>query len=201
MKKRNLFFTFLKIGAFTFGGGYAMAALLEHEFVEKKKWISKEEFMDMVAIAESTPGPVAINSATFIGYKTEGVLGALLATVAVSIPSFVIIYLISLVFDCFLSLSYVAYAFKGIQVGVVYLIFSAGIKMAKGLKKDIFSRLILAAVFLLMTFFTLTSVSFSSVFYILICGFLAVLLYLIRTAYGVSQTSAKNKDGKGGNEL
>lgn len=201
MKKRNLFFTFLKIGAFTFGGGYAMAALLEHEFVEKKKWISKEEFMDMVAIAESTPGPVAINSATFIGYKTEGVLGALLATVAVSIPSFVIIYLISLVFDCFLSLSYVAYAFKGIQVGVVYLIFSAGMKMAKGLKKDIFSRLILAAVFLLMTFFTLTSVSFSSVFYILICGFLAVLLYLIRTAYGVSQTSAKNKDGKGGNEL
>lgn len=80
-----------------------MAALLEHEFVEKKKWISKEEFMDMVAIAESTPGPVAINSATFIGYKTEGVLGALLATVAVSIPSFVIIYLISLVFDRFLS--------------------------------------------------------------------------------------------------
>lgn len=201
MKKRNLFFTFLKIGAFTFGGGYAMAALLEHEFVEKKKWISKEEFMDMVAIAESTPGPVAINSATFIGYKTEGVLGALLATVAVSIPSFVIIYLISLVFDCFLSLSYVAYAFKGIQVGVVYLIFSAGIKMAKGLKKDIFSRLILAAVFLLMTFFTLTSVSFSSVFYILICGFLAVVLYLIRTAYGVSQTLKKNKDGKGGNEL
>lgn len=201
MKKRNLFFTFLKIGAFTFGGGYAMAALLEHEFVEKKKWISKEEFMDMVAIAESTPGPVAINSATFIGYKTEGVLGALLATVAVSIPSFVIIYLISLVFDCFLSLSYVAYAFKGIQVGVVYLIFSAGIKMAKGLKKDIFSRLILAAVFLLMTFFILTSVSFSSVFYILICGFLAVVLYLIRTAYGVSQTLKKNKDGKGGNEL
>ena len=178
-----------------------MAALLEHEFVEKKKWISKEEFMDMVAIAESTPGPVAINSATFIGYKTEGVLGALLATVAVSIPSFVIIYLISLVFDCFLSLSYVAYAFKGIQVGVVYLIFSAGIKMAKGLKKDIFSRLILAAVFLLMTFFILTSVSFSSVFYILICGFLAVVLYLIRTAYGVSQTLKKNKDGKGGNEL
>ena len=201
MKKQNLFFTFLKIGAFTFGGGYAMAALLEHEFVEKKKWISKEEFMDMVAIAESTPGPVAINSATFIGYKTEGVLGALLATVAVSIPSFVIIYRISLVFDRSLSLSYVAYAFKGIQVGVVYLIFSAGIKMAKGLKKDIFSRLILAAVFLLMTFFTLTSVSFSSVFYILICGFLAVLLYLIRTAYGVSQTLKKNKDGKGGNDL
>ena len=178
-----------------------MAALLEHEFVEKKKWISKEEFMDMVAIAESTPGPGAINSATFIGYKTEGVLGALLATVAVSIPSFVIIYLISLVFDRFLSLSYVAYAFKGIQVGVVYLIFSAGIKMAKGLKKDIFSRLILAAVFLLMTFFTLTSVSFSSVFYILICGFLAVLLYLIRTACGVSRTLKKNKDGKGGNDL
>lgn len=201
MKKRNLFFTFLKIGAFTFGGGYAMAALLEHEFVEKKKWISREEFMDMVAIAESTPGPVAINSATFIGYKIAGVLGAFLATVAVSIPSFIIIYLISLVFDRFLSLTYVAYAFKGIQVCVVYLIFSAGIKMARGLSKDILSCLIFLSVFLLMTYFTLTSVSFSSVFYILICGFLAVLLYLIRTAYGVSQTPEKNKEGKGGNDL
>ncbi|MDR3976887.1 MAG: chromate transporter, partial [Gemmiger sp.] len=84
----SLFITFLKIGAFTFGGGYAMIALLENEFVEKKKWLEKSEFLDMVAVAESTPGPVAINSATYIGYKIAGFAGATMSTLAVSIPSF-----------------------------------------------------------------------------------------------------------------
>ena len=136
MKKAwTLFLTFLKIGAFTFGGGYAMIALLENEFVIKKKWIKHDEFLDMVAIAESTPGPVAINSATYIGYKIDGISGALASTVAVCIPSFVIIYLISLFFNQFLALKYVGYAFKGIQVCVIYLILSAGISMLKGLKK------------------------------------------------------------------
>ena len=87
MKKiSTLFWTFLKIGAFTFGGGYAMVALLEHEFVEEKQWVSREEFLDMVAIAESTPGPVAVNSATYIGYKIDGTAGAAASTVAVCIP-------------------------------------------------------------------------------------------------------------------
>ena len=88
----SLFITFLKIGAFTFGGGYAMIALLENEFVEKKKWLEKSEFLDMVAVAESTPGPVAINSATYIGYKIAGFAGATMSTLAVSIPSFFVIY-------------------------------------------------------------------------------------------------------------
>ena len=101
-KTRDLFWTFLKIGAFTFGGGYAMVALLEREFVEDKQWLSREEFLDMVAIAESTPGPVAVNSATYVGYKIEGVEGAAASTLAVCLPSFVVIYLISLVFDRFL---------------------------------------------------------------------------------------------------
>ena len=105
MKKiTNLFGTFLKIGAFTFGGGYAMVALLQNEFVEEKKWVTKEEFLDMVAIAESTPGPMAVNSATYIGYRIAGTAGAAAATTAVCIPSFVVIYLISLFFDQFLSL-------------------------------------------------------------------------------------------------
>ena len=90
----SVFFSFLKIGAFTFGGGYAMIALLENEFVQKKKWIDKDEFLDMAAIAESTPGPIAINSATYIGYRIAGVLGSTVATIAVVIPSFVIIYAI-----------------------------------------------------------------------------------------------------------
>ena len=130
-KTRDLFWTFLKIGAFTFGGGYAMVALLEREFVEDKQWLRREEFLDMVAIAESTPGPVAVNSATYVGYKIEGAEGAAASTLAVCLPSFVVIYLISLVFDRFLQLSAVASAFRGIQVCVIYLILSAGMKMLK----------------------------------------------------------------------
>ena len=103
-KTKELFWTFFKIGAFTFGGGYAMVALLQNEFVEEKKWVTKEEFLDMVAIAESTPGPVAVNSATYIGYKIEGMAGAAASTVAVCLPSFAVIYLISLFFDQFLRL-------------------------------------------------------------------------------------------------
>ena len=106
-KIRELFGTFFKIGAFTFGGGYAMVALLEHEFVEEKRWLTREEFLDMVAIAESTPGPVAVNSATYIGYKLAGVAGAAASTLAVCLPSFAVIYLISLFFDRFLQLTVV----------------------------------------------------------------------------------------------
>jgi chromate transporter len=135
MKKYwSLFFTMLKIGLFTFGGGYAMIALLENEFVEKKKYMEKDEFLDMVAIAESTPGPIAINAATYIGYKRAGVLGSAITTVGVCIPSFTIIYVISLLFDSFLSFKFVEYAFRGIQVCVIYLIFSAGLKLLVQMK-------------------------------------------------------------------
>lgn len=181
MKKAwTLFLTFLKIGAFTFGGGYAMIALLENEFVIKKKWIKHDEFLDMVAIAESTPGPVAINSATYIGYKIDGISGALASTVAVCIPSFVIIYLISLFFNQFLALKYVGYAFKGIQVCVIYLILSAGISMLKGLKKNALNIALLSIVMLIMIVFSLTSVNFSSIFYILICGVIGLVVYMIK---------------------
>ena len=132
---RTLFLVFLKIGAFTFGGGYAMIALLENEFVEKRDWLEQKEFMDMVAIAESTPGPVAVNSATYIGYKIDGTAGAAASTVAVCIPSFVVIYCISLFFDRFLSLTVVAHAFRGIQVCVIYLILSAGLKVLRQLDR------------------------------------------------------------------
>ena len=142
-RTRALFATFFKIGAFTFGGGYAMVALLEHEFVEEKQWVTREEFLDMVAIAESTPGPMAVNSATYIGYKLEGVPGAAASTLAVCLPSFAVIYAISLFFDQFLQLSVVSSAFRGIQVCVVYLVLSAGLKMLKNLKKDAFSRAVL----------------------------------------------------------
>lgn len=174
-----LFLTFLKIGTFTFGGGYGMLALIENEFVSKKKWLSKDEFIDMVAIAESTPGPVAINSATYIGYKTAGVPGAALSTFAVCLPSFIIIFIISLFYDRFMELRFVGYAFRGIQVCVVYLILSAGIKMLRGLKRNALNIITASSVIAVMTAFSLLAVSFSSVFYILICGAAGLALYLI----------------------
>jgi len=178
-KVLKLFLTMLKIGLFTFGGGYAMIALLENEFVSKNKWIEKDEFLDMVAISESTPGPIAINAATYIGYRSAGVFGSLAATIGVCIPSFIIIYVISLFFDAFLSLTYVAYAFKGIQIGVIYLILSAGLKMLKGLEKNAFNIVILSATVAVMVLFSVFAVSFSAVFYILISGVLEVCVYLI----------------------
>lgn len=172
---RTLFLTMIKIGLFTFGGGYAMIALLEGEFVENKRWIEKEEFLDMAAIAESTPGPIAINAATYIGYKMAGFVGAVLSTLAICIPSFTIIYTVSLFFDAFLELEYVAYAFKGIQVGVLYLILSAGMRMFKGMKKTAFNVTVISVVTVAMVVCSLLAVDFSTVFYILICGFAGIV--------------------------
>ena len=160
----KLFLIMFKIGLFTFGGGYAMIALLENEFVAKKKWLEHGEFMDMVAIAESTPGPIAINSATYIGYKRAGVLGSIFATLGVVMPSFIIIFAISLFFDDFLKIDIVNKAFKGIQVGVVFLIMNAGIKMLKKLDKSVFNIVIFVVASCVMLTFSLLGVSFSSIF-------------------------------------
>ena len=174
-----LFLTMLKIGLFTFGGGYAMIALLENEFVEKKKWIEKDEFLDVTAIAESTPGPIAINAATYMGYKNAGIIGSIIATLGICIPSFVIIYAISLFFDAFLSLALVEYAFKGIQICVVYLILTAGMKMLKQMKKTVFNMIIISITLICMVVFSLFAVKFSTIFYILISGICGVVVYLL----------------------
>lgn len=182
MKKYiDLFITMLKIGLFTFGGGYAMIALLESEFVARRKWIEKNEFLDMVAIAESTPGPIAINAATYIGYRVLRFRGSLIATVGVCIPSFAIIYVISLFFDKFLSLTLVANAFKGIQICVIYLIFTAGLKMLKGISKTPFNVITIIAVMSAMIITSILAVSFSTIYYILICGVCSVVLYLFQS--------------------
>ena len=175
----SLFLTMLKIGLFTFGGGYAMIALLENEFVEKKKWLEKDEFLDVAAVAESTPGPIAINAATYIGYKNTGMIGSMIATLGICIPSFVIIYAISLFLDAFLSLTLVTYAFKGIQICVVYLIISAGLKMLKQMKKTAFNIIIVSITIICMVVFSLFSVKFSTIFYILISGACGVVVYLL----------------------
>ncbi len=184
----SIFLAMMKIGAFTFGGGYAMIALLENEFVDKRGWLEKEEFLDIAAIAESTPGPIAINSSTYVGYKRMGFLGALVATLGMCLPSFTVIYLISLFFDAFLSFEIVGYAFRGIQIGVIYIIFSAGLKMLKGMKKTAFNLSVIWTVLILMVTCSLFAVNFSTVFYILISGIVGVVFYLV--------SRAKDKEGR-----
>ena len=176
----EIFISLFKIGLFTFGGGYAMIALIENEYVTKRNWINKEEFLDLVAIAESTPGPIAINAATYVGYKRSGTLGAIVGTVAMCLPSFIIIYTISLFLDAFLSFSLIASAFRGIQVCVVYLIISAGIKMVRSMKPDPLATFILVAVSSCMVIFALLAVKFSSVLYIIISALIGLAVYFAK---------------------
>lgn len=176
----SLFFSMMKIGFFTVGGGFAMLALLENEFVEKKKWLEKEEFLDLIVIAESTPGPIAVNAATYIGYKLSGITASVMATVGVCLPSFVILFAISQLFDAFLSVRVVALAFKGIRICVIYLIISAGMKLLGGIKKTAFNVTLVCTVLVLMTVLSVFAVSFSAIYYILTCGVVGVAVYLIR---------------------
>ena len=175
----RLFLAMFKIGLFTFGGGYAMIAIIEREIVEKKQWINHDEFVDLIAIAESTPGPLAINSATYVGYKIAGVLGSVFATLGVVLPSFIIIFIISLFFDAFLAIEWVSYAFRGIQAAVAFLILNAGIKMLKHVKKNLLGIIITSLTVTCFITLSLLAVSFSSIFYILIGGMVGLTVYLI----------------------
>ncbi|MBO5338779.1 MAG: chromate transporter [Clostridia bacterium] len=183
-----LMLVMMKIGAFTFGGGYAMISLLHSEFVEKKKYLSHDEFMDLVAVAESTPGPIAINMSTYIGYKRCGFWGAIFSTLGMCVPSFIIIFVISLFFDRFLEITWVKSAFHGIQICVIYLILSAGIKMLRQLKKNAFNIVVFTITAVLMVSFSIFNISFSAIFYILISGLFALVIFLIK--------NLKEREGK-----
>ena len=152
-KYLDLFLTFLKIGAFTFGGGYAMIPLIQRETVDNHGWITNEDVLEIVAIAESTPGPVAINSATFVGHKIGGFFGAASATAGVILPSFVIIYVISFVLRQFEELKAVQYAFDGIRAGVLALIIQALVSMYRQYPKDQAAYLIMAGAFAAVALF------------------------------------------------
>ena len=141
----DLFLSFAKIGLFTFGGGYAMIPLIESVCVDKKHWLTQEELLNMTVLAESTPGPIAINCATYAGYRTAGFWGALAATVGVIVPSFVVLYLISMFLEDFLALTVVANAFRGIKIAVGVLIFNAALRMLKKQRRDWLSVVILIA--------------------------------------------------------
>jgi len=175
----KLFAIMFKIGLFTFGGGYAMIPIIREEVVTKRHYMTEEEFLDMLAMAESTPGPIAINTATYLGYRLSGFFGSVMATLGVVLPSFSIIYVISLFFEKFQSLALVGYAFRGIRVAVVYLILTAGIKMLKGIEKKPLPLLIFGTVLVTMVAFSLFAVTFSTVYYILIAAVFAFVLYLV----------------------
>ncbi|MBO4845298.1 MAG: chromate transporter [Lachnospiraceae bacterium] len=176
----SLFLTFAKIGLFTFGGGYAMIAIIEDICVEKKKWITHDEMMDITVIAEATPGPIAINCATFVGYRQKGIWGAISATFGVVLPSFIIIYLISIFLDNFIEIAWIANAFKGIRAAVGILILDAGINMFKKMKKKILSCLIMACSFVAMLLISVFAWNFSSIFLMLIAALVSIVVFIIQ---------------------
>lgn len=176
-KYLDLFVTFFLIGLVTFGGGYAMISLIKETVDVKKKWMTEEEINDIIIIAESTPGPIAINMATYCGYKVKGVLGSLLATIGVILPSLIIIFTISLFFDRFIQNRVVAAIFMGIKCAVVYLILTAGIRMFRKMKKTWYSIIVTVLIIAIMSILTVFSLSFSTVYFILIGGFLGLILF------------------------
>lgn len=160
---KELLLAFAKIGLFTFGGGYAMLAIIENICVEQKQWITHEEMMEIIIIAESTPGPIALNCSTFVGYRQADVPGAIAATLGIVLPSFVIIYAISLFLDNLLEIAVVAHAFRGIKLAVGLLIIDAGMNMAKKLPKTKLASILLPCAAAAMLIIDLFAVQFSSI--------------------------------------
>jgi len=159
MKKYlKLFWTFFKIGLFTFGGGYAMISLIHKESVEKNKWINEEDMNNIIVVAESTPGPIAINSSTFIGYKVGKILGSIVATLGVTLPSLIIITLISLFLDYFHNATIITYAFEGIRAAIIILMIEAIFKLAKPLNKNAFFYSLILVSFILNFFFNVNAI-------------------------------------------
>jgi len=156
-----------------------MIPFFENEFVNKKKIMNKNDFVDLITIAESTPGPISINCSTFIGFKTLGFWGAFISTIGVCLPSFILIYIISLFFTAFLEITWIASAFKGIQICVIFLIFSAGLKLFKQLSKTPLTLTLLILTFSCMITFDLLSIKFSSIYYILIVLVSCIIIQLI----------------------
>ncbi len=180
-KTLRLFLTFMKIGLFTFGGGYAMIPLIERETVERKQWITGDEILEIVAIAESTPGPIAINAATFVGWRTAGAAGAAAATAGVVLPSFLIITAVSFLLARFRSNRAVSYAFAGIRAGVLALIVKALWSMFKKCPKGLFCYLIMAFAFAAAAFLPV-----NVIWIILLCA-----------AFGVARALfLKRRDGR-----
>ena len=176
----DLFLTFAKIGSFTFGGGYAMIALIERSCVEGKHWISHDEMMNIAVIAESTPGPIAINCATYVGYKQKGLAGAVAATVGMIMPSFCIIFLIASFLDDFLKIAWVAHAFMGIRIAVGILIIDAAVKMIRRMPKKPLPLAIMGGAFCAMMLTDIFALRVSSITLMLISAILSLSIFLAK---------------------
>ncbi len=184
----NLFLTFFRIGAFTFGGGYAMISVIENICVEKKHWITHEDLVNVTVIAESTPGPVAINCATFVGYKQKGLLGSIAATLGVVLPSFIIIWAISMFLERFLEIAWVASAFRGVRVAVGLLILDVGIRMAKKMPKEPIRIILLIAALVLMVLINLLNWKISTIVLLLCAAAVSLIVFLFHERQGGEQT-------------
>lgn len=171
----QLFLTFFKIGAFTFGGGYAMIPLIQRETAEKRDWVTRQDILDIIAVAESTPGPIAINSATFVGYQTAGVFGAFCTTFGVVLPSFIIIYIIASFLRNFYEITAVKYAFFGIRAGVLALMLNSVIKMSRQVPKNTFSYIVAALAFIMVAFLKISVLAV-----IILSGIAGILLTLTK---------------------
>lgn len=182
---------FAKIGLFTFGGGYAMISIIENTCVEKKKWITHEEMMDMIVLAESTPGPIAINCATFTGYKKAGVMGAFAATLGMIVPSFIVIYFISRFLDSFLEVTVIANGFKGIKVAIGLLILDVAITMIKKMEKKKIARIIMIGSCIAMLCINIFATKISSISLMIIAGFISLTVFVIQGS--PEQKGGKNK--------
>lgn len=181
MKKPGILFrlllVFMKVGFFTFGGGYAMISLIEHLCVEREGWITHDDMMNVVVIAESTPGPIAINCATFVGYRQAGLGGALAATLGIVLPSFAVIYLIASRFDRFLAIKAVSSAFQGIKLSVGLLVLDAGIRMVRKMPKKARPRLFMAGAFLIMGASEIFALKISSIALLSCAALLSLALF------------------------
>ena len=176
----DLLFTFMKIGLFTFGGGYAMISIIENNCVERKKWITHDDMMNITVIAESTPGPIANNCATFVGYQQAGFPGSIIATLGIVVPSFIIIFLISMFLDNFLEIAVIANAFKGIKVAVGFLILEAAITMIKKMHKKMFPKVIMICSFVIMLLINIFSWNFSSISLMLAAAVISLVAFIMK---------------------
>lgn len=187
----ELFGTFAKIGLFTFGGGYAMISMIEHTCVEKKQWITHDEMMDITVIAESTPGPIAINCATYTGYKKAGIPGAVIATLGIVLPSFLVIWMISLFLEPVLQIPVVANAFRGIKAAVGILILDAAVTMIRKMPKKKFARGVMVCALAVMLAVNLFSWKLSSIVLMLTAALVSIAVFAVQKAAG-----KKGGDGK-----
>lgn len=185
----TLFLTFAKIGLFAFGGGYAMLSLIEHICVTQERWITHEDLATVTVVAESTPGPIAINCATFVGYRQKGLPGALAATLGVVLPSFIIIFLISLFLDRILEIAWAANAFKGIRIAVGILIVDVAVRMIRKMPKDRLRIAVLVSAVVLMLLINIFSWKISTIVLLLAAALVSLAAFLFRG-------SSSGKDGE-----